>query len=111
MPASTRVTVPTTRSPFLPANSLKTVSRFGLADLLDDHLLGRLGGDPAERLGVEFHLAVAGDDVAGGLVDGDEDAFLDAEVPLGGDLDGGRDAVEDGFAWRFSAPRGACPRV
>ena len=72
--------------------------RFGLADLLDDHLLGRLRGDAAERLGVEFQLAVAGDDVPGGLVDGDEDALFDAEVPLGGDLDGRRDAAEDRLA-------------
>ena len=71
--------------------------RFGLANLLDNHLLGRLRGDAAERFGVEFVLAVAGDDVAGGLVDLNEDAFLDAEVPLGGHLDGGRDAVEDGL--------------
>src|SRR5262249_49333790 len=41
--------------------------------------------------------AVPGGDVSGGLINGDEDTFLDAEVPFGGDLDGGGDAAKDGF--------------
>src|SRR5207247_10359026 len=38
---------------------------FGLADLLDHHLLGRLGGDAAERLRVDRLAATSGGDGAG----------------------------------------------
>ena len=98
VPASTRVTVPTTRSPFLPANSSKTVSDsasriFWMITCLADWAAMR----PSVS-GSSSDLAVAGDDVAGGLVDGDEDAFLDAEVTFGGDLYGRGDAAEDDFA-------------
>ena len=83
----------------------------GLADLLDDHLLGGLGGDPAERLGVEFVVAVSGDDVAGGPVDADEHAFLDLEVAFGGQLMAASMPSKDDLARRSSSPRASCPRV
>ena len=98
VPASTRVTVPDDQFALLPRELVEDRVRLGLANLLDHHLLGGLGRDAAERLGVEFDLPVAGDDVPGALVDGDEHALLDAEVPLGRDLDGGGDAAEDRFA-------------
>src|SRR6185312_3276349 len=72
--------------------------RFRLADLLDHHLLGGLGGDAAERFRVEFEFAVASEDVSGGLIDFHEHAFFDLEVAFGGQLNGGFDAVEDDLA-------------
>src|SRR5207237_4316635 len=72
--------------------------RLGLADLLDHHLLGGLGGDAAEGLRVDLLVALLGGDVAGGPVDVDVDALLDGEVPLGGELDGGLDPAEDDVA-------------
>ncbi len=93
-------------------NSLKTVSDsasriFWMIICLADWAAMRL-----ERLGVEFVLAVAERRCARWpAVDADEHALFDAEVPLGGDLDGGRDPGEDGFARRSSVPRGDSPRV
>ena len=95
VPASTRVTCPTTSSPFLPANSLKTVSDSASRIFWMIICLADCAAMRPSVSGSSSDLAVAGDDVAGGLVDGDEDAFLDAEVPFGGDLDGRGDAAED----------------
>ena len=45
----------------------------GLADLLDDHLLGRLGGDPAQLRGVHLDPVLGGVDVPGLAIDVDLD--------------------------------------
>src|SRR5262249_24260038 len=55
----------------------------GLADLLDDDLLGRLGGDPAEVGRVDLLAVGEGGGLAGLPVDLDLDVFGVGEVLLG----------------------------
>ena len=80
---------------------------------------GSSGSSPAWRSGRRCGRASrgrvrsrrCGRDVPGGRVDGDEHAFLDAEVPFGGELDGGVDAARRSSRAGSSAPRASCPRV
>lgn len=83
------------------------VDRFalGFANLLDHHLLGRLGGDAAQlsRLDLDldrlaFAFLLLDVHLAGVAVDDDADARLLAVLLLGGELHGGLDAGEDDFA-------------
>ena len=73
----------------------------GLADLLDHHLLGGLGGDAAEHFRVDRLFALLGDDFAVGPVDVHDDDRLvfifagDAGGSLGGQLQRRFDAFED----------------
>ena len=72
-----------------------------LADLLDHHLLGGLGGDAAQQFAqlvlVELFSLDGGGDVAVLAVDLDVDLGLFAVVLLGGGDDGLLDGAEDQF--------------
>jgi hypothetical protein len=83
--------VPCTRSP-------EDGVALGLADLLDHHLLGALGGDASQLGGVDFLLALLGVDLAGIAVDGHHHPGLLAVLFLRGQLQGGFDTLEDDIA-------------
>ena len=66
----------------------------GLADLLDDDLLGRLGGDPAQQLGVHLLAVLDRLDLAGLGVDRDVDLVGVGVVLLGRRLQRRLDPLE-----------------
>ena len=80
-PPSNRWTVPVIRSPRCVFELVEKTVAFGFADLLDDDLLGGLGGDPPE-VGRDDRFAIGqGADLARILIDRDGD-FLGVGIML-----------------------------
>ena len=74
---------------------------FGLPDFLDDHLLGRLCGDPSQDRRVERKTASDGLDLAGFAVDLDRGRFFLARSLAGG----GRESLLDTLEYDFLVDR------
>src|SRR5262249_49764939 len=70
----------------------------GLADLLDHHVLGRLGSNASELRGVQRLLAALGENIAGIAIDRDDDPAFLAELLLRRKLHGRLDAGENDLA-------------
>ena len=66
-----------------------------LANLLDHHLLGTLGSDPAEQFRLNDLFALLRLNLARFAIDADGDPFLIAVMPLRRQLQGGLDPLED----------------